>query len=105
MSLGIEHYLILSAILFSIGLYGALAKRNAVAILMCIEIMLNAVNIAMVAFSRYLVPDVVVLTGHVFAIFIMTVAAAEAAVGLAIIISIYRSRQSVDVEQMDLMKW
>jgi len=105
MSLGIEHYLILSAILFSIGLYGALAKRNAVAILMCIEIMLNAVNIAMVAFSRYLVPDVVVLTGHVFAIFIMTVAAAEAAVGLAIIIAIYRSRQSVDVEQMDLMKW
>lgn len=105
MSLGIEHYLILSAILFSIGLYGALAKRNAVAILMCIEIMLNAVNIAMVAFSRYLVPDVVVLTGHVFAIFIMTVAAAEAAVGLAIIISIYRSRQTVDVEQMDLMKW
>ena len=105
MSLGIEHYLILSAILFSIGLYGALAKRNAVAILMCIEIMLNAVNIAMVAFSRYLVPDVVVLTGHVFAIFIMTVAAAEAAVGLAIIISIYRSRQTVDVEEMDLMKW
>ena len=105
MSLGIEHYLILSAVLFSIGLYGALAKRNAVAILMCIEIMLNAVNIAMVAFSRYLVPDVVMLTGHVFAIFIMTVAAAEAAVGLAIIITIYRSRQSVDVEQMDLMKW
>ncbi len=105
MSLGIEHYLILSAVLFSIGLYGALAKRNAVAILMCIEIMLNAVNIAMVAFSRYLAPDVVVLTGHVFAIFIMTVAAAEAAVGLAIIIAIYRSRQSVDVEQMDLMKW
>ncbi|MEE9400389.1 MAG: NADH-quinone oxidoreductase subunit NuoK [Dehalococcoidia bacterium] len=105
MSLGIEHYLILSAVLFSIGLYGALAKRNAVAILMCIEIMLNAVNIAMVAFSRYLVPDMVVLTGHVFAIFIMTVAAAEAAVGLAIIIAIYRSRQSVDVEQMDLMKW
>ncbi len=105
MSLGIEHYLILSAVLFSIGLYGALAKRNAVAILMCIEIMLNAVNIAMVAFSRYLVPDMVVLTGHVFAIFIMTVAAAEAAVGLAIIISIYRSRQSIDVEEMDLMKW
>jgi len=105
MSLTIEHYLILSAVLFSIGLYGALAKRNAVAILMCIEIMLNAVNIAIVAFSRYLVPEVVVLTGHVFAIFIMTVAAAEAAVGLAIIIAIYRSRQSVDVEQMDLMKW
>jgi len=104
MSLGLEHYLILSAILFCIGLYGALAKRNAVVILMCIEIMLNAVNIAMVAFSRYLVPDVVVLTGHVFAIFIMTVAAAEAAVGLAIIITIYRNRRDVDVEQADSMK-
>jgi NADH:ubiquinone oxidoreductase subunit K len=104
MHLGIEHYLILSAVLFSIGLYGALAKRNAVAILMSIEIMLNAVNLAIVAFSRYLVPDVVLLTGHVFAIFVMTVAAAEAAVGLAIIISIYRSRQSVDVEQVDIMK-
>lgn len=104
MHLGIEHYLILSAVMFSIGLYGALAKRNAVAILMCIEIMLNAVNLAIVAFSRYLVPDVVLLTGHVFAIFVMTVAAAEAAVGLAIIISIYRSRQSVDVEQADIMK-
>ncbi len=104
MSLGLEHYLILSAILFSIGLYGALAKRNAVVVLMCIEIMLNAVNIAMVAFSRYLVPDVVVLTGHVFAIFIMTVAAAEAVVGLAIIITIYRSRHTVDIEQADLMQ-
>jgi NADH:ubiquinone oxidoreductase subunit K len=104
MSLGLEHYLILSAILFSIGLYGALAKRNAVAVLMCIEIMLNAVNIAMVAFSRYLVPDVVVLTGQVFAIFIMTVAAAEAAVGLAIIITIYRNRRTVDIEQADLMQ-
>lgn len=104
MSLGLEHYLILSAILFSIGLYGALAKRNAVVVLMCIEIMLNAVNIAMVAFSRYLVPDVVVLTGHVFAIFIMTVAAAEAAVGLAIIITIYRNRHTVDIEQVDLMQ-
>ena len=104
MLLGIEHYLILSAVMFSIGLYGTLAKRNAVAILMCIEIMLNAVNIAIIAFSRYVVPDVVLLTGHVFAIFVMTVAAAEAAVGLAIIISIYRSRQSVDVEQADSMK-
>jgi NADH:ubiquinone oxidoreductase subunit K len=90
--------------MFCIGLYGALAKRNAVVILMCIEIMLNAVNIALVAFSRYLVPNYVLLTGQVFAIFIITVAAAEAAVGLAIIIAIYRSRQSVDVEQADSMK-
>ena len=105
MHLGIEHYLILSAVLFSIGLYGALSKRNAVVILMCIEIMLNAVNIAMIAFSRYVVPDMVLLTGHVFAIFVMVVAAAEAVVGLAIIINIYRNRQSVDVEQVDMMKW
>jgi NADH:ubiquinone oxidoreductase subunit K len=104
MHFGLEHYLILSAVMFSIGLYGALAKRNAVAILMCIEIMLNAVNIALVAFSRYLVPNYVLLTGQVFAIFIITVAAAEAAVGLAIIIAIYRNRQSVDVEQADSMK-
>jgi NADH:ubiquinone oxidoreductase subunit K len=104
MHFGLEHYLILSAVMFSIGLYGALAKRNAVAILMCIEIMLNAVNIALVAFSRYLVPNSVLLTGQVFAIFIITVAAAEAAVGLAIIIAIYRSRQSVDVEQANSMK-
>jgi len=104
MHIGLEHYLILSAVLFSIGLYGALAKRNAVVILMCIELMLNAVNIAMIAFSRYLAHDTIVLTGQVFAIFIMTVAAAEAAVGLAIIIAIYRSRQSVDVEKVDSMK-
>ncbi len=101
MTVGLEHFLILSATLFSIGLYGALAKRNAVVILMSIEIMLNAVNIAMVAFSRY----GHLITGQVFAIFIMVVAAAEAAVGLAIIISIYRSRETVDAEKVDLMKW
>ncbi|OIP28313.1 MAG: NADH-quinone oxidoreductase subunit NuoK [Chloroflexi bacterium CG_4_10_14_0_8_um_filter_46_9] len=103
MSIGLEHYLALSAILFSIGLYGALAKRNAIVILMSIEIMLNAVNIAMVAFSRYIVP--LLLTGQVFAIFVMVVAAAEAAVGLAIIIAIYRSRETIDVTKVDLMKW
>ena len=102
MSVGLEHYLILSAILFSIGLYGALAKRNAIVILMCIELMLNAVNIAMVAFSRYIVP--LLLTGQVFAIFIIVVAAAEAAVGLAIILAIYRSRETVDATKIDLMK-
>jgi len=101
MNVGLEHFLILSAILFSIGLYGALAKRNAVVILMCIEIMLNAVNIAMVAFSRYSH----IITGQVFAIFIMVVAAAEVAVGLAIIVTIYRSRGTVDAEKIDLMKW
>ena len=104
MAVGLEHYLILSAVLFCIGLYGALAKRNAVVILMCIEIMLNAVNIALIAFSRFLVPDVVLLTGQIFAIFVMVVAAAEVAVGLAIIIVLYRSREVIDVEQADIMK-
>jgi len=105
MSIGLEHYLILSSILFCIGMYGALAKRNAVVILMSIEIMLNAVNIALVAFSRYLAPEVIVLAGQVFVIFVMVVAAAEAAVGLAIIVAIYRSRRTVDASQIDLMKW
>lgn len=101
MSIGLEHYLVLAAILFSIGLYGALAKRNAIVILMCIEIMLNAVNIAMVAFAHY----VNVIAGQVFTIFIMVVAAAEVAVGLALIITIFRNRKTVDAEKYDLMKW
>ena len=103
MSVGLEHYLVLSAVLFCIGLYGALAKRNAVIILMCIEIMLAAVSIAMVAFSRFVVPTL--LTGQVFVIFIMVVAAAEVAVGLAIIFSIYRSAETIDTTKIDLMKW
>src|SRR4030067_3348856 len=102
-SIGLEHYLLLSAILFAIGLYGALAKRNAIVILMSIEIMLNAVNIAMVAFSRYITPSL--LTGQVFVIFILVVAAAEAAVGLAIIIAIYRNFDTIDAAKIDLMKW
>ena len=103
MSIGLEHYLILSAILFSIGLYGVLAKRNAIIILISIELMLNAVNVSMVAFSRYIVP--LLLTGQVFALFIIVVAAAEAAVGLAIIIAIYRNRDTIDATQINLMKW
>ena len=103
MSLGLEHYLILSAALFSIGLFGALTKRNAVIVLMCIELMLNAVNITVVAFSRYIVPAL--LTGQVFAIFIMVVAAAEVAVGLAIILAIYRGLVDIDVSKINLMKW
>lgn len=103
MSVGLEHYLILSAVLFSIGLYGALAKKNAIVILMCIEIMLNAVNIAMAAFSRYIVPAL--LTGQVFVIFITVVAAAEVVVGLAIIMNIYRNRETLETDKIDLMKW
>jgi NAD(P)H-quinone oxidoreductase subunit 4L len=103
MEIGLNHYLILSAVLFAIGLYGALSKKNLITILMCIEIMLNAVNISMVAFSRYIVPAL--LTGQIFAIFIIIVAAAEAAVGLAILISVYRHRQTVQSDKVDLMKW
>jgi NADH:ubiquinone oxidoreductase subunit K len=107
MGLTLNHYLVLGAVLFCIGLYGALAKRNAVAVLMGIEIMLNAVNITLVAFSFY---DQVsqyktYLTGQIFAIFIITVAAAEAAVALAMIIAIYRKRSTVDVGEIDIMKW
>ena len=96
-------YLIVAAILFCIGLYGTLARRNAVGILMGIELMLNAVNINLIAFWRYITPQV--LTGQVFAIFVITVAAAEAAIGLALIISIYRNRDTVIVEDVDMMKW
>jgi NADH:ubiquinone oxidoreductase subunit K len=103
MTIGLEHYLVLSAILFSIGLYGALAKHNAIVILMSIEIMLSAVNIALIAFSRFIVPAE--LTGQIFALFAMTVAAAETAVGLAIIISIYRNKETIDANKIDLMKW
>ncbi len=103
MTIGLQHFLILSAVLFCIGLYGALTRRNAIIILISIELMLNAVNIALVAFSRYIVP--VALTGQVFSIFIIVVAAAEVAIGLAIIISIYRHRETVDVNKIDLLKW
>lgn len=103
MSVGLEHYLVLSAVLFCIGLYGVLTKRNAVIILMCIELMLNAVNISLVAFSGYIVPSM--LTGQVFSIFVMVVAAAEVAVGLAIILAIYRGLTDIDVNNINLMKW
>ncbi|HLG66058.1 MAG TPA: NADH-quinone oxidoreductase subunit NuoK [Ktedonosporobacter sp.] len=105
--LTLNHFLVLGAILFCIGLYGAISKRNAIAVLMGIEIMLNAVNITMVGFSFF---DQVRgysthLTGQIFAIFIITVAAAEAAVALAMIIAIYRKRDTVDVGEIDMMKW
>jgi NAD(P)H-quinone oxidoreductase subunit 4L len=103
MTVGLEHFLILSAILFCIGLVGVFSKKNAVIILMCIEIMLNAVNIALVAFSRWVTPEF--LTGQVFAIFVMAVAAAEVAVGIAIIITIYRNRDTINVDKFDLFKW
>ena len=95
-------YLILAAALFSIGFFGVLARRNAVAVLMGIELMLNAVNINILAFWRYVRPDDP--TGQIFAIFVLAVAAAEAAVGLALIISIYRTRRTVNVDEIDLLK-
>jgi NADH:ubiquinone oxidoreductase subunit K len=99
----LEMYLLLGALLFAIGVFGALTRRNAVAILMCLELMLNAVNINMVAFSRFITPNL--LTGQVFAIFIIGIAAAEAALGLAIVIAIFRSRDTINVDEINLMKW
>ena len=101
------HFLVLGAVLFCIGLFGALTRRNAVSVLMSIEIMLNAVNITLVAFSYFnSIPKyAALLTGQVFAIFIITVAAAEAAVALAMVIAIYRRRNTIDISDINLMKW
>ncbi len=96
-------YLILSAALFSVGLFGVLARRNAIAILLGIELMLNAVNINLVAFWRYL--DPARITGQVFAIIVFAVAAAEVAVGLALVISVFRNRKTVVADELDMMKW
>lgn len=96
-------YLTLGAALFCVGLYGVLARKNAVAILMGIELMLNAVNINLVAFWHYLTPALA--SGQMFAVMVFAVAASEAAVGLALIISIYRRRNTVVAEEIDLMKW
>lgn len=103
-ALTLNHFLLLGALLFSAGLYGALSRRNAVAILMSIEVMFNGVNITLVGLSRY-VASATPLLGQIFAIFIITVAAAEAAVGLAIVIAIYRDRKTIEVPEIDLMKW
>jgi NADH-quinone oxidoreductase subunit K len=97
-------YLIVSAALFCIGLYGVLSRRNAIGILIGVELMLNAVNINLIAFWRQVEVAGGTLAGQVFAIIVITVAAAEAAVGLALIIAVYRGRRTVDVEEMDLMK-
>ncbi len=101
--IGLQHFLVLAAILFCIGMYGALSRSNAVGILLSIELMLNAVNIMLVAFARY-INSPQELAGQMFAIFIMTVAAAEAAVGLAIVIAVYRLRNTIQVEEIDLLK-
>jgi len=95
-------YLLFAAALFSIGLYGVMARRNAVAILMSVELLLNAVNINLVTFWRYLTPDRSI--GLAWAVFVLAVAAAEAAVGLALIISVYRNRDSLIAEELDTLK-
>lgn len=99
----LQWYLGLSVVLFCIGVFAILSRRNAIALLMGVELMLNAANINLVAFGKFLHPEV--LTGHVFAIFVMTVAAAEAAVGLAIIIAAYRNIEHINVDRISLLKW
>jgi NADH-quinone oxidoreductase subunit K len=96
-------YLIFSAALFSVGLFGVLARRNAVAILLGVELMLNAVNVNLAAFWRYLDPTQ--MNGQVFAIIVFAVAAAEVAVGLALVISVYRRRNTVVADEIDMLKW
>ncbi len=97
------HYLALAAILFSIGLFGVLTRRNVIGILMSLELMFNAANINFVAFNKYIMTDG--LTGQIFAIFIIVVAAAEAVVGLAIVLLIYRNWQGIDMDHISIMKW
>jgi len=101
--IGLQHFLVLSAVLFAIGMFGALSRSNAVGVLLSIELMLNAVNVMLVAFACY-GNSAQVLAGQIFAIFIMTVAAAEAAVGLAIVITVYRLRHTIQVDEIDLLK-
>ena len=96
----VTHYLILSTIVFSIGVVGVLTRRNVIIILMSIELMLNSVNLNLVAFSDQLQDS----SGQVFAVFVITVAAAEAAVGLGIVISLFRNKETVNVDEIDLMR-
>ena len=102
-SVPLQAYLLLAAFLFCVGIWGLINSRNAVRVLMSIELMLNAVNINLMSFSSFLDGDLI--RGQVFAVFVITVAAAEAAVGLAILLSIYRNRVTVDMERFNLLRW
>ncbi len=102
-SVGLSTYLLVGAMLFCLGLYGVFAKRNLVAILMSIELMLNAVNINFVAFNRFVPTQN--LSGHIAALFVIVVAAAEVAVGLALVLTIYRNRRSTNVDEFNWLKW
>ena len=97
----LNYFLLLSGILFSIGVTGVLIRRNAIIIFMSIELMLNSINLSLVAFSSFLGN----LTGQIFVFFVMTVAAAEAAVGLAIVISLYRNKETVNIDEINILKW
>jgi NADH-quinone oxidoreductase subunit K len=97
----LSYYLLLSSVLFAVGVFGILIKRNIITIFMCIELMLNAVNLSFVAFSRFFG----LLDGQVFVFFVMAVAAAEAAVGLGIIVALFRNRMTLNVDEANLMKW
>lgn len=99
----LQYFLILAAALFCIGIYGLVTSRNAIRVLMSIELLLNAVTLNLMAFSNYLDPSNI--KGQVFTVFVITIAAAESAVGLAIVLSIYRNRDTVDMEQFNLLKW
>lgn len=99
--IGLLHYLTLAALLFCIGLYGVLTRRNAVAVLMSLELMFNAVNINLVAFSHYR-PEI---TGIVFSLFVIAVAAAEATVGVALVLSVYRNQKNIDLEESTQLRW
>ncbi len=101
MIIGFNHFIFLSACLFAIGVVGVLTRKNAIIIFMSIELMLNAVNLAFVAASRFMGG----LDGQVFVFFVMTVAAAEVAVGLAIIVTIFRNRKSINIDDVNLLKW
>jgi NADH:ubiquinone oxidoreductase subunit K len=103
-SVKLEQVLVVGAILFAIGLYLALSKRNAIGILMGVELMLNAVNVTLLAFSRFVVSPRP-LDGQVFAIFVITVAAAEAAVALALAVAIYKHRETLNIDEIDMLRW
>jgi len=96
-------YLALAAVLFAIGMFGVLTRRNAIGILMSLELMFNAVNINLVTFNKYIKPDD--LTGQIFALFVIVVAAAEAVVGLAIVLLLYRNWKGIDIDRINIMKW
>ncbi len=99
--ISVYHYMSVAAILFAMGTYGVLTRRNAIVIFMCIELMLNSVNLTFISLSSHLQN----LDGQIFVFFVMAVAAAEAAVGLALMIAFYRNRESIDVENINMLKW